>query len=81
MLTSADETHAAEPRDPRAKLGCLLDPGNRLYAYCTDATRMGGAIGADVVDEIVDPAKSRRRIAEALAEARPGRGNHGNIPL
>jgi acetyl-CoA/propionyl-CoA carboxylase carboxyl transferase subunit len=37
------------------------------------------AIG--VVDEIIDPADTRRRLAEALAAAPAGRGAHGNIPL
>jgi acetyl-CoA/propionyl-CoA carboxylase carboxyl transferase subunit len=34
-----------------------------------------------VVDEVIDPANTRRRLAEALAAAPPGRGRHGNIPL
>jgi acetyl-CoA/propionyl-CoA carboxylase carboxyl transferase subunit len=36
------------------------------------------AIG--VVDEIIDPADTRR-LAEAPAAAPAGRGAHGNIPL
>ena len=34
-----------------------------------------------VVDEVVDPSQTRRRLVAALAEAPPGRGAHGNIPL
>jgi acetyl-CoA/propionyl-CoA carboxylase carboxyl transferase subunit len=34
-----------------------------------------------VVDEIIEPIRTRRAIAEAIASARPGRGDHGNIPL
>jgi acetyl-CoA/propionyl-CoA carboxylase carboxyl transferase subunit len=34
-----------------------------------------------VVDEVVEPAKTRRRLVEALSAAPPGRGAHGNIPL
>jgi acetyl-CoA/propionyl-CoA carboxylase carboxyl transferase subunit len=34
-----------------------------------------------VIDEIIDPAKTRRAIAQAIAEATPARGAHGNIPL
>ncbi|WP_433728987.1 acyl-CoA carboxylase subunit beta [Actinoplanes sp. CA-051413] len=34
-----------------------------------------------VVDEVIEPATSRRRIAHALATAPAGRGHHGNIPL
>jgi acetyl-CoA/propionyl-CoA carboxylase carboxyl transferase subunit len=39
------------------------------------------AMRLGVVDEVIDPAHTRREIAEALAEAPAGRGNHGNIPL
>jgi hypothetical protein len=31
--------------------------------------------------EVIDPAHTRRRLAEALASAPAGRGHHGNIPL
>jgi acetyl-CoA/propionyl-CoA carboxylase carboxyl transferase subunit len=34
-----------------------------------------------VIDEVVEPAKTRRAIAQAIAEATPARGAHGNIPL
>jgi acetyl-CoA/propionyl-CoA carboxylase carboxyl transferase subunit len=37
------------------------------------------AIG--VVDEVIDPRNTRRKLAEALAAAPAGRGAHGNIPL
>ncbi|WP_409330397.1 acyl-CoA carboxylase subunit beta [Trujillonella humicola] len=39
------------------------------------------ALEIGVVDEVVEPAHTRRRLVRALAEARPGRGAHGNIPL
>ncbi|MBC6447468.1 acyl-CoA carboxylase subunit beta [Actinokineospora xionganensis] len=39
------------------------------------------AIAIGVVDEVIDPAQTRRRLAEALAAAPAGRGHHGNIPL
>jgi acetyl-CoA/propionyl-CoA carboxylase carboxyl transferase subunit len=39
------------------------------------------ALEVGVVDEIIEPVKTRRRIAEALASAPAGRGAHGNIPL
>jgi len=39
------------------------------------------AIALGVVDEVIDPADTRRRIAETLASAPAGRGAHGNIPL
>lgn len=34
-----------------------------------------------VIDEVVEPPKTRRAIAQAIAEATPARGAHGNIPL
>jgi acetyl-CoA/propionyl-CoA carboxylase carboxyl transferase subunit len=39
------------------------------------------AVAIGVVDEVVKPAQTRRRLAEALAAAPEGRGVHGNIPL
>jgi hypothetical protein len=37
------------------------------------------AIG--VIDEVISPQGTRRRLAEAFAAAPAGRGHHGNIPL
>ena len=34
-----------------------------------------------VVDEVIDPALTRQALAQAIAEAPPVRGAHGNIPL
>ncbi len=39
------------------------------------------AIGIGVVDEIVEPTRSRTAIATAIAAAPQQRGRHGNIPL
>jgi acetyl-CoA/propionyl-CoA carboxylase carboxyl transferase subunit len=39
------------------------------------------ALEIGVVDEVIAPIDTRRRLAEALAAAPAGRGNHGNIPL
>jgi acetyl-CoA/propionyl-CoA carboxylase carboxyl transferase subunit len=39
------------------------------------------AIEIGVVDEKIDPAHTRSRISEALAEAPARRGRHKNIPL
>ncbi|MGH3979654.1 MAG: acyl-CoA carboxylase subunit beta [Pseudonocardiaceae bacterium] len=39
------------------------------------------AVALGVVDEIVAPSQTRRRLAESLAAAPAGRGAHGNIPL
>ncbi|TDB77073.1 acyl-CoA carboxylase subunit beta [Micromonospora sp. KC723] len=39
------------------------------------------ALEIGVVDDVIKPAETRRRIAEALAAAPAARGAHGNIPL
>jgi len=39
------------------------------------------ALTIGVVDEVIEPAQTRRRLVEALAAAHAGRGAHGNIPL
>ena len=41
--------------------------------------RRGLDIG--VVDEVIDPTRTRQRLAEALAATPIARGQHGNIPL
>lgn len=39
------------------------------------------AMAIGVVDEVIEPEDTRRRLVEALAAAPAGRGAHGNIPL
>lgn len=39
------------------------------------------AMSIGVIDEVVGPSLTRRRIGELLASASGGRGHHGNIPL
>ena len=39
------------------------------------------ALEIGVVDDVITPVETRRRIAEALAAAPAARGAHGNIPL
>jgi acetyl-CoA/propionyl-CoA carboxylase carboxyl transferase subunit len=39
------------------------------------------AISIEVVDEVVEPARTRGALAQAIALAPPVRGEHGNIPL
>jgi acetyl-CoA/propionyl-CoA carboxylase carboxyl transferase subunit len=50
-----------------------------------EQTRTGGGVGRaleiGVVDDVIKPTETRRRIAEALAAAPAARGAHGNIPL
>lgn len=55
---------------------------NHLIA---EQTRIAGgvdrAMAIGVLDEVVLPHRTRRRLAEAFAAAPGGRGHHGNIPL
>jgi acetyl-CoA/propionyl-CoA carboxylase carboxyl transferase subunit len=50
-----------------------------------EQTRTAGGVGRaleiGVVDDVIEPKETRRRIAEALAQAPAARGAHGNIPL
>jgi acetyl-CoA/propionyl-CoA carboxylase carboxyl transferase subunit len=39
------------------------------------------AMAIGVIDEVISPRRTRRRLAEAFAAAPAGRGQHGNIPL
>jgi acetyl-CoA/propionyl-CoA carboxylase carboxyl transferase subunit len=71
----------------RKKLAAV-PPGEReaLHAQLAEEhERIAGgvnrALQIGVVDEVVDPSQTRRRLVEALAAAPPGRGAHGNIPL
>jgi acetyl-CoA/propionyl-CoA carboxylase carboxyl transferase subunit len=63
-------------------------PGERerLHAQLAEEhARIAGslerAVEIGVVDEIIDPAKSRAKLVAALAAAPAARGQHGNIPL
>jgi len=47
----------------------------------TIAGGVNRALQIGVVDEVIEPASTRRRLVEALATAPAGRGAHGNIPL
>jgi acetyl-CoA/propionyl-CoA carboxylase carboxyl transferase subunit len=56
-----------------------------LYARLVEEQRAAGGLDPSleigVVDDVIAPADTRRRVAEALASASAGRGRHGNIPL
>ncbi|MGW0070300.1 carboxyl transferase domain-containing protein, partial [Streptosporangium sandarakinum] len=67
---------AAAPDDERDALRARL-----VAEHVTLAGGVGRARDIGVVDEIIDPADTRRRLAEALAAAPAVRGRHGNIPL
>jgi acetyl-CoA/propionyl-CoA carboxylase carboxyl transferase subunit len=63
-------------------------PGERerLHAHLAEEhARLAGGVGRameiGVVDELIEPAKTRSVLAAALAAAPAARGRHGNIPL
>jgi acetyl-CoA/propionyl-CoA carboxylase carboxyl transferase subunit len=71
----------------RKKLAAA-QPGEReaLHAQlATEHERIAGGVARaqeiGVVDEVVEPAATKRRLVAALAAAPAGRGAHGNIPL
>ncbi|TQN43657.1 acetyl-CoA/propionyl-CoA carboxylase carboxyl transferase subunit [Blastococcus colisei] len=71
----------------RKKLAAV-PPGEReaLHAQLAEEhERIAGgvnrALQIGVVDEVVEPSQTKRRLIAALAAAPPGRGAHGNIPL
>jgi acetyl-CoA/propionyl-CoA carboxylase carboxyl transferase subunit len=67
---------AAVPDLERDALEALLVEEHEL--------KVGGAeraVALGAIDEVIDPAHTRRRLAEAFAGAPEHRGDHGNIPL
>jgi acetyl-CoA/propionyl-CoA carboxylase carboxyl transferase subunit len=69
-------TLAAAPADERQQVEA------RLAAEHEEI--VGGlnrAVSVGVVDEVVEPDKTRQAILDAIAAAPSGRGQHGNIPL
>jgi acetyl-CoA/propionyl-CoA carboxylase carboxyl transferase subunit len=67
---------AAAPAAQRDELRAqLIDEHSRV------AGGVGRALEIGVVDDVIKPTETRRRIAEALATAPAARGAHGNIPL
>ncbi|MGH3962871.1 MAG: acyl-CoA carboxylase subunit beta [Pseudonocardiaceae bacterium] len=67
---------AAAAQDDREALHAKLAEHHEGIAGGVDR-----AVAIGAVDEVVKPAQTRRRLAEALAAAPEGRGAHGNIPL
>ena len=57
----------------------IFGGGHISMALANTAHMAGFAIG--VIDEIIEPARTREAIARAIAEAPQVRGAHGNIPL
>jgi acetyl-CoA/propionyl-CoA carboxylase carboxyl transferase subunit len=67
---------AAAPHEQREELRAqLIDEQMKVAGGVNRALEIG------VVDDVVEPTDTRRRIAEALAAAPAARGAHGNIPL
>jgi acetyl-CoA/propionyl-CoA carboxylase carboxyl transferase subunit len=67
---------AAAPDEEREALHArLAEEHERIAGGINRALAIG------VVDEVIEPTHTRRRLAEALAAAPAGRGAHGNIPL
>jgi acetyl-CoA/propionyl-CoA carboxylase carboxyl transferase subunit len=69
-------TLAAAPADQRHEIEARL-----AAEHEREAGGLARAIALGVVDEIVEPAKTRHALARAIAEAPARRGAHGNIPL
>ncbi len=67
---------AAAPAEERETLRqALIEEQTRVAGGVNRALEIG------VVDEVIEPDKTRERIAEAIADAPAARGAHGNIPL
>jgi acetyl-CoA/propionyl-CoA carboxylase carboxyl transferase subunit len=67
---------AATPVEQREEVRArLVEEQIRVAGGVNKALEIG------VVDDVIKPTETRRRLAEALAEAPPARGAHGNIPL
>jgi acetyl-CoA/propionyl-CoA carboxylase carboxyl transferase subunit len=67
---------AAAPADQRHELEAEL-----AAQHEREAGGLPRAIALGVIDEIIEPAKTRQAIASAIAEAPALQGVHGNIPL
>ena len=67
---------AAAPHEERESLRETL-----IQDQMTTAGGVNRALEIGVVDDVITPEQTRRRIAEALAAAPAARGAHGNIPL
>ncbi len=66
---------AAAPGEREALHAQLAEEHEQIAGGVNRALQIG------VVDEVVEPRETRRRLVAALADAPHGRGAHGNIPL
>jgi acetyl-CoA/propionyl-CoA carboxylase carboxyl transferase subunit len=69
-------TLAAAPAEQRHEVEAEL-----AAEHEREAGGLHRAVALGVVDEIIEPAKTRRALGLAIAEAPCHRGRHGNIPL
>ncbi|MEU6427656.1 carboxyl transferase domain-containing protein [Microbispora sp. NPDC046973] len=67
---------AAAPEEERSALEARLAEEHEKTAGGLER-----ALDLGVIDEVIEPAKTRGTIARVLAQATPARGAHGNIPL
>jgi acetyl-CoA/propionyl-CoA carboxylase carboxyl transferase subunit len=71
----------------RKKLAAVAEPERELLRarlvveHQQTAGGLDRALRIGVVDEVIEPAQTRRRIAEVLAASPAVRGDHANIPL
>jgi acetyl-CoA/propionyl-CoA carboxylase carboxyl transferase subunit len=70
------KTLAAAPAEEREALRAQL-----IENQTREAGGVNRALEIGVIDDVIKPSETRRRIAEALAGAPAARGAHGNIPL
>jgi acetyl-CoA/propionyl-CoA carboxylase carboxyl transferase subunit len=66
---------AAAPEEREALRAQLIEEQTKFAGGVQRALEIG------VVDDVIEPTDTRRRLAEALAAAPAARGAHGNIPL
>jgi acetyl-CoA/propionyl-CoA carboxylase carboxyl transferase subunit len=66
---------SAAPEEREALRARLIEEQTTVAGGVNRALEIG------VVDEVIKPTESRKRIAEAIAAAPAARGAHGNIPL
>lgn len=66
---------ATPPEEREALRATLIEEQTRVAGGVNRALEIG------VVDEVIEPTKTRQRLAEAIAAAPSARGAHGNIPL
>jgi len=66
---------ACRPEEREALRRELIAEQERVAGGVAKAVEIG------VVDEVIKPSETRRRLAEAIAAAPAARGAHGNIPL